>query len=341
MEMKRNSNIDFLKGVLILFVIAGHLIPGTIRGCFPRYLIYAFHMPLFIGVSGYLIQIDSLFSSTFFQLVRKYFKRLIIPWFLAIQIYFLCQNFNQLSQPGFLKCYLAAYKYPYYHLWFILGFLAWILLSWFLLKIIGPKTPGRFLLLASIISFIFCAYSLYSFQTESNFIRQQTFSHDFHFFYYIYFVLGMVLRQYKTQIFSRINLRFRCHACVKRPGGPFLSIILTIFCSFCYIALYFTDFPVLEQVIKYLLNINLLFVLLYFCDQQSLLRCRFLEFIGKNSLAFYLYHVLGKIIAVAIAGSSASVLYGFLSILFTGIILLLISWLTKFHRINNIFFGMY
>lgn len=56
--IKRLNNIDFLKGVLIIFVITGHLIPGILNKTLIRYIIYFFHMPLFIGISGYLINIQ-------------------------------------------------------------------------------------------------------------------------------------------------------------------------------------------------------------------------------------------------------------------------------------------
>ncbi|MGP3155807.1 acyltransferase family protein [Serratia marcescens] len=55
MSKERSLSFDFLKGLLILLVIVGHLLPGSadvgLRGA-----IYYFHMPLFLGVTGYFVR---------------------------------------------------------------------------------------------------------------------------------------------------------------------------------------------------------------------------------------------------------------------------------------------
>ncbi|WP_347299688.1 acyltransferase family protein, partial [Clostridium perfringens] len=55
MPKERNLSFDFLKGFLILLVIVGHLLPGSadvgLRGA-----VYFFHMPLFLGVTGYFVR---------------------------------------------------------------------------------------------------------------------------------------------------------------------------------------------------------------------------------------------------------------------------------------------
>jgi len=50
----RNPNIDFVKGLLIVFVVIGHILRGSLSDDLLRYIIYLFHMPLFIGLSGFL-----------------------------------------------------------------------------------------------------------------------------------------------------------------------------------------------------------------------------------------------------------------------------------------------
>ena len=55
MSKERSLSFDFLKGLLILLVIVGHLLPGSadvgLRGA-----IYYFHMPLFLVVTGYFVR---------------------------------------------------------------------------------------------------------------------------------------------------------------------------------------------------------------------------------------------------------------------------------------------
>jgi len=58
MERKRLIWADSLKGVLIILVVLGHAIQYTIGNeCYENRLwniIYSFHMPAFMAVSGYL-----------------------------------------------------------------------------------------------------------------------------------------------------------------------------------------------------------------------------------------------------------------------------------------------
>lgn len=51
----RNNTIDIAKGFLIICVILGHLLLDTLNENVVRYVIYSFHMPLFMFLSGYLI----------------------------------------------------------------------------------------------------------------------------------------------------------------------------------------------------------------------------------------------------------------------------------------------
>ena len=129
---RRNYNFDLIKGVLIILVIVGHMIPGTQRGTFPRYLIYSFHMPLFIGVSGFLLNFEAFRTSSAISLIKKYWKRLILPWIIAVNAYYFIWAMRGMSIS--LKGYIKAYLHPYYHLWYVLGFLAYLAITWILVK---------------------------------------------------------------------------------------------------------------------------------------------------------------------------------------------------------------
>lgn len=47
-----NQTADTLKGLLIVLVILGHFLLGTLMDNPIRYFIYSFHMPLFLFVGG-------------------------------------------------------------------------------------------------------------------------------------------------------------------------------------------------------------------------------------------------------------------------------------------------
>lgn len=188
-------NIDILKGLLILLVFAGHIIPGAINETFSRYIINWFHMPLFIGISGFL-QKESSFNCPFLDLLKKYLYRIILPWSIAVFAYYilLCLFGKiQLSVFSFIKAYL----YPYYHLWFILGYLSYILICYVLYNIFKNFTGtwNLIMIFSLIISIVFNSNAFeYLFNADVSETIINYVQHDFRFKYLIFFTLGAYLR---------------------------------------------------------------------------------------------------------------------------------------------------
>ena len=90
-EIKENKNliqntriswIDTAKGFLMLCVIAGHTLP---LGSTPERLIYSFHIPLFVILSGYTMGEPKSFYD-FFERIKKSFIQLYIPMFVIYAI---------------------------------------------------------------------------------------------------------------------------------------------------------------------------------------------------------------------------------------------------------------
>jgi acyltransferase len=82
-EKIRYASIDSLRGWLILLVMIGHLVLGSVHENVIRYSIYAFHMPLFIGLTGYLLNPDSLRKNSFFAALMRYWWRVLLPFAFA------------------------------------------------------------------------------------------------------------------------------------------------------------------------------------------------------------------------------------------------------------------
>ena len=112
----RNQNIDSVKGVLL--VVVGHILKGSLDENLARYIIYSFHMPLFIALAGYLFNSHKFSgSNTGFQKLFDYYKaRLIIPWMFATLLYFIFFNVDY-SKP--IKSFAYNLVIQYYHLWFV------------------------------------------------------------------------------------------------------------------------------------------------------------------------------------------------------------------------------
>lgn len=119
--MKENitywRGIDYVKGVLIILVFIGHIIPGSSWEIYPRYLIYSFHMPLFIGISGFLLNIGKL-DIRILPLFKKYWKRMICPWLIAVTVFYVVLNVFNSNSFSFYSL-VEAYFLPYFHFWYV------------------------------------------------------------------------------------------------------------------------------------------------------------------------------------------------------------------------------
>lgn len=115
---ERNYYFDNLKFILIFLVVLGHALEPFIndRLILPIYtLIYAFHMPLFIFISGYFSKhID---SSSY---AAKIVKKLLIPYVIFETLYSLFNNWiTQGEQLTF------TYFTPTWILWYLFSMMVW------------------------------------------------------------------------------------------------------------------------------------------------------------------------------------------------------------------------
>lgn len=135
--MKRETNIPFcLLSVLgIIFVVDGHLNHSffDIGGLIPY---YAFHMPLFVFISGYFFRMKE--GESLWRFAKRKFLRLMIPYYLWNLIYGLLAAF--LRRNGFLfgepitldTLFLEPFCLGYQ---FILNHAAWFVPSLFLIEL--------------------------------------------------------------------------------------------------------------------------------------------------------------------------------------------------------------
>lgn len=70
--MQRNNAIDFIKGVLIFFVVFGHMPMSDLSTMTIKYWIYLFHMPAFFIISALLVKKETNIIKTSVPIVAAY-----------------------------------------------------------------------------------------------------------------------------------------------------------------------------------------------------------------------------------------------------------------------------
>ena len=87
-------------------------------------------MPIFIGVSGFLFNIKKRPE----EMIKYYSNRIIVPWCIAIGIYYAMNvilGIERFSAREIIRNFI----FPYYHLWFVLGLLSYILFTYILCNV--------------------------------------------------------------------------------------------------------------------------------------------------------------------------------------------------------------
>ena len=263
-------NIDLFKGLLILLVIVGHLLLGTISGHLSKFMIYSFHMPLFIAISGCLINQDRLSGISFTELTSKYVFRIIIPWIIALCVYFVIIDHKHYTLSNLI---IMIAFYPF---WYVPGLLFYVLFTWLLLKSEIPFTAIVLLvLIASACAFPFNALVDTHYMPLVNY-HSKLVLEILKPNYYFFFVWGMYLRSiplFKKKIIICLSttsiLLFAVEAYNFYNKGVYL-LMLTFYC----------------------LNICLIVLMIAAANKTFFPKVKGIEWLGKNSLGIYLWHAL-------------------------------------------------
>lgn len=114
--IKRLQYIDALKGVAILLVVLGHSLQNFDPDLewLPSRAIYAFHMPLFMFVSGFVSWKVYKWAS-----VKKRAVQLLIPFFFSIVLAWFVNYWGFWSADGFLSYTSKVIIQPDLGLWFL------------------------------------------------------------------------------------------------------------------------------------------------------------------------------------------------------------------------------
>lgn len=186
MSKQRDATIDILKGLLIYFVVLGHVIQYSgVVDFFDNALykfIYSFHMPLFAMISGYLLY-NSLSHYPVKKVLLSRLKTLIIPIIVWSTLEWMLRDVWTLISTGEVVFFEVGNLTQYKALWFLWTMLYSTMFT-ILYKLI-PKARFLVLLLGGVIVFLP--------------------NGDLNLFIYPFFVLGYLYNERKNALSKKIS----------------------------------------------------------------------------------------------------------------------------------------
>lgn len=332
MSQNRNIFIDQTKGILIILVVIGHFIQCIEYGCDPTSwsdnlmkVIYMFHMPLFIAISGYFtFHSIQKYSTTIF--IKNRVKYLLVPmitWSLLFTIiigFFFITPFNL---EEILKVFITSFQYDF---WFI-----WSILFYSILLVILHKLRIDNILTLTIVSMLLMCIDVDYF----NFFRLKS--------CFPFFAIGYV--------FSNKDV-YRCSLFLKKTFIIF--IIMSIVCfvlwkpsSYMYITpsswyhLKVTIFRLLAGIIT-----SITFLILFYYVYQKIPKqgAIFLINAGQYSLGIYLAHSMisnffySKYLFIQLS-TGYSILYVIPSVILVLLLCFLFNKMKKYKMLSFCFLG--
>jgi acetyl esterase/lipase/fucose 4-O-acetylase-like acetyltransferase len=282
----RNAAIDTFRGVLTILVILGHFSELVQHDSFLTWFGTGFRMPLFMGLSGYLFNLDQVRATAIESLARKYYRRLILPWLIACALVIVVTGSSKWYTPFF------TIIHPPFHLWFVPVLICFITIA--RLCRLDRATMLTLAIPASILA-------MYIFGVGHQFREIDPMVPDRRFFIFpIYFTYGMWIAQVKPTI---LNSRFSC--LVAATGAVWWGV------------LYYYPSPNGEVAAELILSVPLISLLPRLGSVA--INLPVVAHIGRDSLFFYLWHPLAFGLCI-VAG-----LHGW-PLLAVSLLTLLVAW---------------
>jgi fucose 4-O-acetylase-like acetyltransferase len=312
-----SPGLNTVKAILVLLVIFGH----SINIYSNLQIVYFFHMPLFLSISGFLVK-KSAFNNGLLGYLKKLLNRAIIPWLIA----FLAFIPIALNNQPWSNFSISNILYPYYHLWYIPAYVFAVIFCYFTQKL---KIPTWLILLftALITSFWFVTY-------RNNVALPQDlplyFLGDKRIYGYLFFFyLGFAIRN------KIINFR---------PNAWLLmaTILLTGITILLFI---FKHLPEYTLLLPYLFcNISLILFVIIYTAKQNWTNNPFIQFLNNQSLGIYLYHPLFIFMAYQYLDNpemnkTSNLDGGIIFVIATFLSTVLVWLLTQFEITNKYFLG--
>ena len=277
----RFATLDIARMVCIILVVIGHYDPVDAPAHYNnmRMIIYSFHMPVFLFISGYLYLITRK-DESFKSFITKKVKRLAIPYLVTsviiITIKLLTQDTARVDHPVTALSYLKMFYLPEagYVLWFIIALFIMFMVVFFF----KSRTSRLVLFGASlVISFLpSCDIDILSLgQCQVMFV---------------YFMTGVVVADYAPNLFK-------------------MSIIPSAIILLLFIAgeAYYVQHPDSELMYRLLafMGIAAIMTLCYNCEKYVPVLARSCVVLAPSVYIIYLFHTTALGFAKAAFGKLA------------------------------------
>lgn len=271
--MARDNRIDSIKGLLIILVILGHLIIALDNYNFINHcvmgLIYIFHMPLFILISGYVTKHpESQQPRDMWKTVGNIMVTLIIFQFITSLRIYLYHGDVLSSLKGF----------PFGILWYLFSLICWRIMLYYTPKALLNR-PLLYLIIAIAVSMLSGVFHLGTFLSV-----QRTLN------FYFFFLLGFYYRQgvFNTPLWHNNKM----HIAVLVVMMPLLLWLYPRCGNVMNGADYYGIAGLPQKAMVLMCSIPMTLLMFNIIPDIKVLRP-----IGKDSLFYYLYHMLFLAIA--------------------------------------------
>ncbi len=270
--------VDLFKGFAILLVVIGHLLQeNTIESAnHPLFsLIYSFHMPIFMFISGYMGQKSFKIQSSK-DIGNQIYKKaivLLIPytvWIFLVNNFFFTHQLPQNLTTQFINLWTSWNQL--WFLWFLFVIYLFYSLHQFIIKLVMHK-QNLFIdlfIFGFIIGTLVVAFKIYKIYFPLDI--------DSFILYFIFFFFGVVVSSYKrvSELFLNKYVFFAAMLGFFTLSGHY----------------FFFDLGMENKFIKILISISAIISLYNFTrlNQSSNIFTKRIQIFGINSLVIYVSH---------------------------------------------------
>ena len=186
----RIIELDYLKGIMIILVVMFHLMAFDVTYPTLRMAVYTFHVPIFLLVSGYLVNIEKNASVFMSSLLR-----LVVPYFIFETVYLLLNyslgsyvnatlSINSLTIQSF---FIRLFVYPLGAYWYLHSLIVCSFIYYIVFHFLVSDKVTKFLLVTVVvfvISYLVRKIGWVNIMAGSGFVWESV----------MYFLLGVMVR---------------------------------------------------------------------------------------------------------------------------------------------------